>query len=63
MCVSTHRVRYPLAGTIDNSWLSIEWVIDIGLPNLASSMTTHLVDGRWAYMLVLLILVTLACMS
>lgn len=35
-----------MAGKIDSGWLAEIWVTDIGLPQLADTMATHLVDGR-----------------
>lgn len=39
-------MAFPLAGKIDSSWISCEWVTDVGLPHLANLLDAHLVDGR-----------------
>lgn len=39
-------MAFPLAGKIDSSWISCEWVADVGLPHLSNLLNAHLVDGR-----------------
>ena len=38
--------QFPNASALDHSWVSQDWLTDLGLPQYTSAFQTQLVDGR-----------------